>query len=83
MDILGLDKLEPQLAAAVQSVASELENKVSTMLAAAAANLETNVTQVIQNTAFKGTVTIGPFTIGPIPIDVDLALAPSAGQKAA
>ena len=81
MDILGLDKLEPELATAVQSIASELEKNVSTMLTAAAANLETNVAGVIQNTALKGTVTIGPFTIGPIPIDVDLALAPAAGQK--
>jgi hypothetical protein len=81
MDILGLDKLEPQLATAVQSIASELEKDVSTMLAAAAANLETNVADVIQNTALKGTVTIGPFAIGPILIDVNLALAPAAGQE--
>jgi hypothetical protein len=81
MDIVGLDKLEPKLATAVQSIASELEKNVFAMLTAAAANLETNVAGVIQNTSLKGTVTIVPFTIGPIRIDVDLALAPAAGQK--
>jgi len=67
MDLLGLDKLEPALAAQVQTIANGLEASVQAGLAATV----TEVTGLVQNMRLKGTITI----------NVDLALAPGVAAK--
>jgi hypothetical protein len=57
MDLLGLDKLEPELAQQVQTIANNLESQVNSALGQVVTSINAGVT-AIENLTIKGTITI-------------------------